>query len=495
VAKEKPTKEELFADGPWIRLEQDGAVIISEKLSEQLAKKNLSASLVTALTEGCNARWLAETFVLKELLPVAPDNAATRGSIFHKVMELFFAVEPEKRTPELIRKLSDDVLASDEFKDSVTPDTIEWLRGAINGYYNMGGKPEKVQVAKFPRKNRQGEYEDVLGLEIFVKGKIGDTEREILGLVDQVLVDPREPDAVVVQDWKALALDTEILTSDGWTTMGKLRVGNFVYGSNKEWIEVLGKSEVHYGKDCYKLTFNDGMEVVADAEHLWPVAYNQATSKIVFDETGEIIYPRETYEKIGMSKTENLFEMSYDKDISNIRIGDFILLKVEKVESVPTQCINVDAEDSIFLITKSFIPTHNSGKVHRWDPNTKDMTGFAEQRQQIIYSKLLEQEGIKVSAARLIFSAYEEQVKVPLDDEEMNKRVIETIEEADRTLSNNIKNNKFEYSPSFLCSWCPIWRICNKAEPLRANMRPDSKPVLARESQPMPEEYELGIVC
>lgn len=40
-----------------------------------------------------------------------------------------------------------------------------------------------------------------------------------------------------------------------------------------------------------------------------------------------------------------------------------IIASVEPVESVPTQCIGVDAPDSLYLCGKGFVPTHNTGRA------------------------------------------------------------------------------------------------------------------------------------
>jgi hypothetical protein len=45
--------------------------------------------------------------------------------------------------------------------------------------------------------------------------------------------------------------------------------------------------------------------------------------------------------------------------ISNYRF----ISKIEKIESVPMRCITVDSPSHLFLITRSFIPTHNTGDV------------------------------------------------------------------------------------------------------------------------------------
>ena len=68
---------------------------------------------------------------------------------------------------------------------------------------------------------------------------------------------------------KALALDTPIPTPAGWTTMGELRVGDEVYDERGVPCRVDYTSPVFTDHDCYRLRFDDGSEIVADAGHRW----------------------------------------------------------------------------------------------------------------------------------------------------------------------------------------------------------------------------------
>jgi len=68
---------------------------------------------------------------------------------------------------------------------------------------------------------------------------------------------------------KALALDTLILTTKGWKTMGMVQIGDYVFGSDGNPYKILNTSEVFYNHKCYKFTFSDGSEIVADEDHLW----------------------------------------------------------------------------------------------------------------------------------------------------------------------------------------------------------------------------------
>src|SRR5699024_11843520 len=68
---------------------------------------------------------------------------------------------------------------------------------------------------------------------------------------------------------KALALDTPIPTPKGFTTMGELKVGDYVLDENGEPTKINYVSKVFLGYDSYKITFSDGEKIVADADHLW----------------------------------------------------------------------------------------------------------------------------------------------------------------------------------------------------------------------------------
>ena len=68
---------------------------------------------------------------------------------------------------------------------------------------------------------------------------------------------------------KALALDTEIPTPIGWTTMGKLKIGDKIFDENGNICNVTNATNVMYDRECYEITFSDGTKIVADGEHLW----------------------------------------------------------------------------------------------------------------------------------------------------------------------------------------------------------------------------------
>jgi hypothetical protein len=71
--------------------------------------------------------------------------------------------------------------------------------------------------------------------------------------------------------FRCLDVSTPVLTARGTVPMGRLRAGDLVKGASGKWVDVTGASETYAGRDCYKVTFNDGRSIVCDAGHLWTV--------------------------------------------------------------------------------------------------------------------------------------------------------------------------------------------------------------------------------
>lgn len=68
---------------------------------------------------------------------------------------------------------------------------------------------------------------------------------------------------------KLLALDTPILTTDGWKTMEDVHPGDYVFGDDGKPTVVVAESEIDTEEDTYKLVFEDGSEIIAGARHQW----------------------------------------------------------------------------------------------------------------------------------------------------------------------------------------------------------------------------------
>ena len=112
-----------------------------------------------------------------------------------------------------------------------------------------------------------------------------------LDLIDEELVRlANTPDGRLIitmppQEGKALALDTPIPTPTGWTTMGALTEGDWVFGGDGKPCRVTWVSPVWVGRDCYAVTTGDGERIVADAAHEWVAKLDRRCKARIVDTT------------------------------------------------------------------------------------------------------------------------------------------------------------------------------------------------------------------
>lgn len=107
---------------------------------------------------------------------------------------------------------------------------------------------------------------------------------------------------------RALALDTLIPTPDGWKTMQELKVGDKVFDERGRVCYVVAEKEWE-NRPCYRVKFNDGTCIIADANHQWLVCnqYERNNSKI-----GKI----RTTEEIAQSVKTNAGVSNYSIDVA-----------------------------------------------------------------------------------------------------------------------------------------------------------------------------------
>ena len=68
---------------------------------------------------------------------------------------------------------------------------------------------------------------------------------------------------------KALSLDTPVPVPAGWTAMGDLRVGDYVFDDAGRPVPVMAVSEVMTGRACLEIRFDEAAAIIADADHQW----------------------------------------------------------------------------------------------------------------------------------------------------------------------------------------------------------------------------------
>lgn len=76
---------------------------------------------------------------------------------------------------------------------------------------------------------------------------------------------------------KALDLDTRIPTPYGDKKMSDIHVGDYVFDDKGNPTMVTYESPIYYNHDCYKVIFDDGEEIIADADHNWYMHYKCRT--------------------------------------------------------------------------------------------------------------------------------------------------------------------------------------------------------------------------
>jgi hypothetical protein len=72
-------------------------------------------------------------------------------------------------------------------------------------------------------------------------------------------------------EYLALDVNTPVLTTAGWKTVGTVEAGDRVFHPGGHPVEVLRATDVFDDRPCFEVTTTDGRSVVADADHRWLV--------------------------------------------------------------------------------------------------------------------------------------------------------------------------------------------------------------------------------
>lgn len=178
---------------------------------------------------------------------------------------------------------------------------------------------------------------------------------------------------------KLLADDTMVLTSEGWKTHGDLVKGDKVMGL-KGWTEVIGVSRPGVA-DC-EVTTNAGTRIKCHRHHEWGVEkyahcgdrrsyyYNVLETLDFLAHKAKNGHMRgagaPTMRRFYLPIPDfTVYDISVRRMLQyrrNPRSGGRLAIEdvTELEEPVPGKCIQVAAEDGIYLVTRDFVPTHNS---------------------------------------------------------------------------------------------------------------------------------------
>ena len=146
---------------------------------------------------------------------------------------------------------------------------------------------------------------------------------------------------------KALHVDTEIRCKEkGWVTVGDIEVGDTIYNERGNHTKVTAIYQP-MTEDHYEITFDNGEVVKACGDHLWNIGDVDDNNTIC---TRDLL-------KNYSYNTE--YEIKHTIDGLSFTHK---ILKIKRIEDEPADylCFTVDSDSHLFLITKSYIPTHNT---------------------------------------------------------------------------------------------------------------------------------------
>lgn len=152
---------------------------------------------------------------------------------------------------------------------------------------------------------------------------------------------------------KALHKDTKVPTIDGMKTVGTVNIGDILYDENGQETTVIDKFQP-MTPDHYKIEFDNGEIVKACGDHLWEVVTKDK-------DTPYVTNTRDMYNNIQHNSEQYMIKGAKNIDIEDKRKAH-VILKITPIKDSKEDyfCFTVDSPSSLFLITDSYIPTHNT---------------------------------------------------------------------------------------------------------------------------------------
>lgn len=140
-------------------------------------------------------------------------------------------------------------------------------------------------------------------------------EYQLAGMSDLIVdIDPVWFD---VGDWKGLAVDTPIFTSNGWKTMGTLEKNDMVYDMDGNLVKILHLSDIKT-KPCYEIIFDNNEKIIADFEHRWLISfYRDKKYKDVVMTTEELFNYLNELKKHNKAWSQKLPKIKICKPLNN----------------------------------------------------------------------------------------------------------------------------------------------------------------------------------
>lgn len=172
-------------------------------------------------------------------------------------------------------------------------------RYALWKYFDIGSQPRPSNLAELGITQWWHDMVDVPGIlyPVALELKMYHKDYPMAGTADKLLIDRRDS-KLIIADYKGLALDTPIPTTQGWKTMGTLELSDKVYDISGNITNILNISDVHYNP-CYEITFDTNDKVTCDHEHKWLITVRKGGSFL-----DKVLTTEELFELVKSDKSQ-----------------------------------------------------------------------------------------------------------------------------------------------------------------------------------------------
>lgn len=167
-----------------------------------------------------------------------------------------------------------------------------------------------------------------LGRYIPIVRIIGEESR-LDGILDRKGHTRSMKDAQRMYNYNAdLSIDTRVPTPFGWTTIGQISDGDWVFDQKGQPVQVEKALPIKYNERCFKITFDTGYSVVSNETHIWKIEERGKRKAATFDWkertvcTGELVPGKHFITVTAPLELEAKYDLPIDPYILGVWLGD-----------------------------------------------------------------------------------------------------------------------------------------------------------------------------
>ena len=259
-------------------------------------------TLIDRYTQDFNKDFWSKYKALEALIPtefwkIEKKHLLDTMKIDNKILELYSITE------DAFKAKQQDILDEWYRKNKESTDRGTKIHAELEQSIRGGGDNISLQKygigGKFKYSGSKGRIDESYGVypEYLIYRESPDKVLRIAGHIDLLVKDNND---ITIIDYKGLPLDTEILTINGWSTIGNVKEGDTIFDGDGNPTKILHKSTIH-NNPCYKITFDNGDSIISDIDHRWEIAFKKQSKKIPYNKvvmtTKEIFDYMQSYDR------------------------------------------------------------------------------------------------------------------------------------------------------------------------------------------------------